>query len=112
MEGAELSAVVDRLKGMTPAEAKAEEQRQVEVIASAIKVAIDEAHKAFEIPLLNAVGGALVTVEAGMLASLDQQHRKMLREAMNASRPTALARVLAAGGVGKPIVVTIRARGR
>lgn len=79
---------------MTAADRKAEEQRQAQAIAEAIQTAIQQVASDFDPPMLNAVAGALVTVEAGVLAACDSAGRKALRKAMEASRPGALAEAL------------------
>lgn len=72
---------------MTVAERKAEEQRQAQALTEAIQTAIQQVASDFDTPMLNAVAGALVTVEAGVLAACDPAGRKALRKAMEASRP-------------------------
>lgn len=79
---------------MTP-ELKAEQQRQSDVLAHAINSVILTVAKTFEMPMMNALAGALVTTEAQMLASVaDAKHRKTLRKAMDRERPRALAEAL------------------
>lgn len=73
---------------------KAEERGQAQILAEVIQGAIDEAGRTLlgSTPILNAVAGALVTVEAGMLASIeDPRHRKALRKAMERALPEAIA---------------------
>lgn len=85
---------IARLQGASAAQRQEEEQRQVQAIAEAIQAAIDDASKKFDVPLLNAVAGAIVTVEAHMLAATAPAHRKMLRKSMEKARPGALATAL------------------
>lgn len=71
---------------------KAEEKRQAQIFAEAMQAAITAAGKTLEMPMMNALAGALVTVEAGMLASVaDHRARKALKEAMKRARPRARA---------------------
>lgn len=74
---------------------KSEEIRQATILAAAIQKQIEEIGKQFETPILNAVAGALVGVEAGILATIaDAKHRKALRRSMDLARPRALAEAL------------------
>jgi len=93
---------------MTVAERKAEEQRQAQVLAEAIQTAIQQVASDFDPPMLNAVAGALVTVEAGVLAACDAAGRKALRKAMEASRPGALAEALTRTRTCRVATVTVR----
>ncbi|MDX0885556.1 hypothetical protein GOD57_11575 [Sinorhizobium medicae] len=77
---------------------KAEEARQSQILAEAIDAAIQEAGKQFEAPILNAVCGALVTIQAAVLSSVSDPHnRKELRKAMERALPRALAEQIARG---------------
>lgn len=97
------------LRSMSVGERKAEEQRQAQVIAEAIQAAIQATSSAFDPPMLNAVAGAIVTVEAAMLASIaDTNGRKALRKAMEASRPGALADALFRSSAYRTATVTVR----
>ncbi|MGI8396344.1 hypothetical protein ACRYWZ_08215 [Agrobacterium deltaense] len=74
------------------AKAKAEEARQSQILADAIHKAIIETGEQFEVPILNAVGGALATNMAQVLASIsDRRHRKMFRDKLDHSVSLALA---------------------
>ena len=90
----------------------AEEQRQASELAHIIQQAIETNGKALQAagrqPLINAVAGALVTVEAGMLASItDPRFRKSLRQAMERARPHALALAVEHGVQISPQVVVV-----
>lgn len=75
----------------------------------AIQAAIQATSSAFDPPMLNAVAGAIVTVEAAMLASIaDTNGRKALRKAMEASRPGALADALFRSSAYRTATVTVR----
>ncbi|RAI34771.1 hypothetical protein [Rhodoplanes serenus] len=75
-----------------------EEQRQSTIFAEAMQRAIDKVGAELDSPMLNAVAGAIVGVEAAMLAAVaDPRMRKALRRAMDQSRPRALAEALAKG---------------
>jgi hypothetical protein len=77
---------------------KAEEARQAQILAEAIDAAIQGTSKQFEAPILNALCGALVTVQAAVLSSVADQHsRKELRKAMERALPRALAEAIAKG---------------
>ncbi|MGR7993904.1 hypothetical protein [Xanthobacter sp. ZOL 2024] len=93
---------------MTVAERKAEEQRQVQALAEAIQTAIQQVAAGFDPPMLNAIAGALVTVEARMLAACDAAGRKALRKAMEASRPGALAEALTRAKTCRVATVEVR----
>lgn len=92
---------------MTVAERKAEEQRQAQAFAEAMQIAIQQVIGDFDPPMINAVAGALVTVEAGLLAACDPTGRKALRKAMEASRPGALAEALTKARTYKTMTVTV-----
>ena len=92
------------------AKAKAEEARQSQILADAIHKAIIETGEQFEVPILNAVGGALATNMAQVLASIsDRRHRKMFRDQLDravslalaqaATRPMAHVETVVVGGV-------------
>jgi hypothetical protein len=75
---------------------KVEEQRQSRLFAEAMQKAIDaEAASliaAGQPPIMNALAGAFVSVEAGFLAGLsDPRSVKAVRAAMDKARPRALA---------------------
>ena len=81
---------------MTEQNWKEEERLQAQELADIIQSAIHEHGRkmceAGRPPLMNAVAGALVTVQAGMLASVeDPRHRKALRKSMENALPRALA---------------------
>jgi hypothetical protein len=81
---------------------QAEERAQAQRLADIIQKTIQEDGLAIaaegRAPILNAVAGALVNVEAAMLASIaDPRHRKALRQAMERSRPRALAEAMTRG---------------
>ncbi|UFX01117.1 hypothetical protein SmedWSM1115_15115 [Sinorhizobium medicae WSM1115] len=86
---------------------KAEEARQAQILATAIDAAIQETAKQFEAPILNAVCGALVTIQAAVLSSVSDPHnRKELRKAMERALPRALAEQIARGnGHSQTIVI-------
>lgn len=98
----------DDLTRMTAAERHAEGQRQAEVMADAIFAAINECGKQFSPPMMNAVAGALVAVEANILATLDPRSRKALRQAMQRDRPIALAEALTKNKQFRTVAVTVR----
>lgn len=78
---------------------KQEQQRQVQIMAEAITEAIEKTGLQFQTPMLNAVAGALVSVEASVLASLpDRKTRKALQDTMNRARPKAREAALASSG--------------
>lgn len=91
---------------------RAEEMRQAQVLSEVIQQAIQDASGCFRTPILNAVAGALVTVEAHILASIaDPAQRKALKRAMVQSRPAALASALrAADPLLKVETVCVRER--
>lgn len=93
---------------MTVTERKAEEQRQAQALAEAIQVAIQQVVSDFDPPMLNAIAGALVTVEAGVLAACDAAGRKALRKAMEAGRPGALAEALTRARICRVSTVTVK----
>ncbi len=77
---------------------KTEEARQAQILADAIDAAIQEAAKQFDAPIMNALCGALVTVQAAVLSSVaDPHNRKELRKAMERALPRALAEAIAKG---------------
>jgi hypothetical protein len=89
------------------AEERAQAQRLGDIIQKAIQddgLAIAAEGRA---PMLNAVAGALVNVEAAMLAAIpDPRNRKALRQAMERARPRALAEAMTRDN-GKVQVITI-----
>lgn len=93
---------------MTVAERKVEEQRQAQALAEAIQTAIQQVASGFDPPMLNAVAGALVTVEAGVLAACDATGRKLLRKAMEASRPGALAEALTQARTWRTVTAVVK----
>lgn len=93
---------------MTVTEREAEEQRQAQALAEAIQTAIQQVASDYDTPMLNAVAGALVTVEAGVLAACDPASRKALRKAMEASRPGALAEALTRSKTCRVATVEVR----
>jgi hypothetical protein len=99
---------IDDLTRMTVAERQAEEVRQVQAMAEAMHDAINACGKQFSLPMMNAVAGALVTVEASILATLDPRTRKALRQAMERGRPRALAAALTNNKRFKMATVTVR----
>lgn len=75
---------------------KAEEQRQSQLFSAAMQKAIDAAAADLiaggKPPIMNALAGAFVSVEAGFLAGLsDPRSVKAFRAAMDKARPRALA---------------------
>ncbi|MDX1170214.1 hypothetical protein GOL87_25125 [Sinorhizobium medicae] len=77
---------------------KAEEERQAQILATAIDAAIQETAKQFDAPIMNALCGALVNVQAAVLSSVaDPHNRKELRKAMERALPRALAEAIANG---------------
>lgn len=71
---------------------KNEEARQAQIYAEAIDAAVKEASKQFETPIMNALCGALVTMQAAVLSAVeDPRARKALRKAMENELPRALA---------------------
>lgn len=76
---------------MNKATLKAEEQRQAKIITEAIDKVILETGNQFEMPMLNAIAGALVSVEAKVLNTVkDRRSRLALKKAMEAARPKAM----------------------
>ncbi|UXS52568.1 hypothetical protein FY148_07865 [Agrobacterium tumefaciens] len=74
------------------AKAKVEEARQAQILADAIHKAIIDTGEQFEVPILNAVGGALATNIAEVLAAIsDRRHRKMFRAKIDNAVSVALA---------------------
>lgn len=77
---------------------KAEEARQAQILAQAIDAAIQETAKQFDAPIINALCGALVTVQAAVLSSVaDSHNRKELRKAMERALPRALSEAIVKG---------------
>ncbi|MDX0601668.1 hypothetical protein GOD78_11685 [Sinorhizobium medicae] len=77
---------------------KAEEARQAQILATALDAAIQETAKQFDAPIMNALCGALITVQAAVLSSVADPHtRKELRKAMERALPRALAEAIAKG---------------
>ena len=75
---------------------RAEEARQAQILADAIHATIIETGKQFDAPILNAVGGALATNMAQVLASIgDRRNRKMFREQLDKAVTRSLANNLA-----------------
>ncbi|MBB3947243.1 hypothetical protein GGQ73_003209 [Rhizobium skierniewicense] len=75
---------------------RAEEARQVQILTDAIHKAIIETGEQFDAPILNAVGGALATNMAQILASIsDRRMRKMFREQLDKAVTRSLANNLA-----------------
>lgn len=73
---------------------QAEQDRQSQILVDAIYDAIRGC--AFETPMVNAIAGALVTIEAAVLASVhDPALRRALKKEMDRHRPAALARAVA-----------------
>lgn len=101
-------STVDTLMAMSVAERNAEESRQAQAMAEAIHSAVNECGKQFSPPMMNAVAGALVMVEASILATLDPPTRKALRQAMERARPRALAEALTGNDQFKTVAVTVR----
>jgi hypothetical protein len=99
---------IDDITRMTVAERQAEEQRQAQAMAEAIHDAINECGRQFSPPMMNAVAGALVAVEANILATLDPRSRKALRQAMERGRPSALAEALTRNKRFKTVAVAVR----
>lgn len=88
---------------------KEEEKRQARELTEMFQNAIDEhgrmMREAGRPPIMNALAGALVTIQAGMLASIeDPRHRKALRKIMEKELPRALAEARI-GGYAQTIVV-------
>lgn len=98
-------SVIARAKAMTRDEQKAEMQRQSLAIAAALGEALQEVMDGFEVPILNAVGHAIVGLEANFLASVEPEHRKKLQQAMERTRPPALASAVRARR--KPTTITV-----
>lgn len=87
--------------------AKAEEQRQCQIMTDAIQKTIMEVGKQFECPMMNALAGALIGVEAAMVNSIPAgQPRQALIKTMKKERirayktvkPTSMAQVVVMGG--------------
>jgi len=75
---------------------KAEEQLQVHLFTAALQKAIDDTAAGLmaeaRAPIMNALAGAFVSVEAGFMAGLaDARSAKLMRTAMDKARPQALA---------------------
>lgn len=75
---------------------KAEEQRQSNLFSEAMQSAIDNTARDLIAqgtpPIMNALAGAIVSVEAVWMAALaDNRSVKMMRVAMDKARPRALA---------------------
>lgn len=80
---------------MTDRNWKEEEQRQAQELADMLQSAIHEHGRmmleAGRPPILNAVAGAIVTVQAAMLAAIeDPRLRKAMRKKMDNTLPRAL----------------------
>lgn len=91
--GAAMTATADALKAW-----KVEEARQAQILATAIDATTQETAKKFDAPIMNALCGALVTVQAAVLSSVTDPHiRKELRKAMARALPRALAEAIAKG---------------
>ena len=78
--------------GNTPDKIKAEERRQAQIFAEAIQSAIQKTSKNLgEVPMMNALAGGIVTVQAGMLMGVtDRRARKALKAAMDRALPDAM----------------------
>lgn len=85
----------------------AEERRQGEIFYRAIVAAIDEVAASTTAPIINAAFGALVAVEADMIASVDERGRSALIAAIEEARPDALARALSRASAAKKIKVAM-----
>ncbi|MDR7220324.1 hypothetical protein [Aminobacter aminovorans] len=90
---------------------KIEEARQSQELCDAIQSVINEHGLRLKsegrVPIMNAVASALVSVQGGMLAAIeDPRHRKALRNAMERNLPRAIAQMM--GRSGKAEVFNIR----
>lgn len=92
---------------------KLEEQRQSKELADLIQAVINDYGRKVKadgrMPIMNALAGALTSVQGGMLASIeDPRIRKMLRHAMERHLPKAIAESL--GRTGKAEIVYLGER--
>lgn len=96
---------------------KAEEQRQSQIFSDAMQNAINAAAAGLRTsgkqPIMNALAGAFVSVEAAFLAALsDNRSVKAVRAAMDKARPRALAIARERNpGKAQSIIVGARADG-
>jgi hypothetical protein len=96
-----------RIQALSVAERMAEEARQATELVDLINDEITRHGEATELPMLNAVFAALMTVEAAMLAMLEPAARRAMIKAADRARPAYLANAL----TGAPRhVLTIKAR--
>lgn len=89
---------------------KIEEARQSQGLCDAIQSVINEHGQRLKnegrVPIMNAVASALVSVQGGMLAGIeDPRHRKALRNAMERELPRAIAQMLGRAGKAEIVVV-------
>jgi hypothetical protein len=85
---------------------KTELDRQTQILTDAINEAIMNAAEQFSVPMMNALAGALVTVQGRMLSSVPAgPTRKALRNSMENALSRAI--VVAQGSAGTCLVVTI-----
>lgn len=91
---------------------KLEIERQSTILAQAIQNTIEQIGATLTAqggqPTMNAVAGALVSVEATMLAAIPSPARKALRKAMDKMQPQALAAAISKGDPGARVEVVQR----
>lgn len=88
-----------------------ERQRQTDAFYRAITSAIDQVSGAEEQPMLNAIFGALVAVESGLLARIDPRSRDVLCAALERQRPEMLQRAISKNQMGTITVIPMIGRG-
>ena len=96
-----------RLQALPVSERLAEEMRQTQELADMLEATIRKHGEATELPMLNAVFTALLSVEAHMLATLEPASRRAMIKASDKARPAYLANALT-GRPGRALAVKVR----
>ena len=96
-----------RIQALSVSERLAEEMRQTQELASMMEALIREHGQATDLPILNAVFAALLTVEAHMLATLEPAQRRAMIKVADKARPAYLANALT-GNPGRALAVKVR----
>jgi hypothetical protein len=96
-----------RIQALSVSERVAEEMRQTQELAGMIEALIHTHGQATELPILNSVFAALLSVEAHMLATLEPEHRRAMIKASDRARPAYLANALT-GHPGRATAIKVR----
>lgn len=96
-----------RIQALSVSERLAEEVRQARELADLIEALIREHGQATDLPILNSVFMALMSVEAHMLATLDPAQRRAMIKASDKARPAYLANALT-GKPGRALAIKVR----